>query len=130
MAADTAALAEKVFSQQERPAHIVAHQSNVRGMTGLAASFHISAREQRPEPMLIVAMGFLDAGGGTSIALMARRAAELVRVMNLQKIGLGMTGERAGILVRLFTFGRHGCGGQLDRLANAQVARLAAIHDV
>src|ERR1700730_10678334 len=125
MAADTAALAEKVFSQQESPAHIVAHQNHVRGMTGLAASFHISAREQRPEPMLIVAMGFFHAGGGASIALMARRAAELVRVMNLQKIGLGMTGESASILVWFFALGGHGRGGQLDRLANAQVARLA-----
>ena len=35
--------------------------------------------------MLVIAMGFLDAGGGAAIALMAGRAAKFFRIVRLQK---------------------------------------------
>ncbi len=80
--------------------------------------------------MLVVAVGFFDAGGGAAIALMARRAAKFVRVVGLQQIGLGMAGERVSVLIGLFAFEGHGRGGEFDWLANSHVAGFAAIHDV
>src|SRR5712671_3793362 len=80
--------------------------------------------------MLVVAMGFLDAGGGASIALMAGRAAKFIRIVSLKEIGLGMAGECAGVFVGLFALRGHGHGGESDRLACAQVTGFAAVHDV
>src|SRR6202045_1111850 len=80
--------------------------------------------------MLVVAVGFLDASSGAAIALMARRAAKFVGIVDLQEIGLGMAGERASVLVGLLAFEGHGDSGELDRFANAHVAGLAAVHDV
>src|SRR5260370_30472022 len=77
--------------------------------------------------MLVVAMGFFDAGGGAAIALMARRAAKFVRVVGLQQIGLGMAGERVSVLIGLFAFEGHGRGGEFDWLAEFPVAGFAAL---
>src|SRR5260370_30932155 len=78
--------------------------------------------------MLVVAVGFFDAGGGAAIALMARRAAKFVRVVGLQQIGLGMAGERVSVLIGLFAFEGHGRGGEFDWLPNPPVAGVAAVH--
>src|SRR5258708_12515886 len=79
--------------------------------------------------MLVIAVGFFDSSGGASVALVARRAAKLIRVVNFQQIGLGMAGEGAGVLVGLFALERHGYRGEFDGLANAHVAGLASVHD-
>src|SRR5260370_17237875 len=77
--------------------------------------------------MLVVAVGFFDAGGGAAIALMARRAAKFVRVVGLQQIGLGMAGERVSVLIGLFAFEGHGRGGEFDWLAESPLAGLPAV---
>jgi len=51
-------------------------------MAGLATGFHISPGEERPEPVLVSAMRFFNAGGGAAVALVARRTAELIRIVN------------------------------------------------
>ena len=40
--------------------------------------------------MLIISMRFFDAGRSASVSLMAGRAAELLRIVNLQQLGLRM----------------------------------------
>ena len=57
---------------------------HVGGVAGLAARFDILFGKERPQPVLVVAVSFLDAGGRASIALVAGRAAELVGIVNLQ----------------------------------------------
>ncbi len=84
MAAHAAALTKEVLALGEGPAHIIVHQHHIRGVTILAASFHISSGEQRPEPMLVISVGFFDAGGGAAIALMAWRAAKFIGVVDFQ----------------------------------------------
>src|SRR2546429_7109827 len=73
----SAALAEKIFAIAERPAHVVAHQHHVRGMAGLATGFHIAPGEERPEPVLVRAMCFFNAGGGAAVALVDRKSTRL-----------------------------------------------------
>src|SRR5216684_144040 len=80
--------------------------------------------------MFVVAMGFFDAGGGASVALMTRRAAKFFGIVGLQQVGLRVAGERTGVLVRLLALERHGCGSEFDWLANAHVAGFTAVHDV
>src|SRR6516225_3633757 len=75
-------------------------------------------------------MSLLDAGGGSSISLMAGGAAELVRIMNLQQLRRGMTGECPCIVVGLLTFSSHRCRAQLNGLTDSHVAGFAAINDV
>ena len=45
MAAHAAPLTEQIFALGEGPADIIVHQHHIRGMTGLAARFHISPGE-------------------------------------------------------------------------------------
>jgi hypothetical protein len=74
---------------------------------------------------------FLDAGGGAAIALMTWRAAKFVRVVDLQKFGLGMADESLSIFIRpLLSLGSHRRGGKLERLANSHVAGFAPVHDI
>ena len=80
--------------------------------------------------MLVISVRFLNASGSPSIPLVTGRTAELVRIMGLQQFRLGMAGERPGIVVGLFPFWRHRCGGQLDGLAGPHVAGFAAIHNI
>ena len=125
-----APLAEKILAVAERPTHVVADQHHVRGMAGLATSLHISLGEEGPEPMLVGAMGFFNASGCAAVALMAGRTAELIRIVNFQKVWFRVTGESARILVGFFVFEGHGGSGQLDGLANSHVAGFAAVDDV
>src|SRR5580700_11978467 len=124
MTAHAAALAEQILTFIERRADIAHHQNHVGGVTRLAASFHVFFRKQRPEPMLVGPMGFLDAGGRPAIALVARRAAKLFRIMYLQEFRLAMRGEGPSVVVRFLALHRHGSRGQLHWLANSQVAGL------
>ena len=63
-----------------------------------------------------------DAVGGDAVAAMTRRAAELLRIVDLQQLFIGMTDEDFLTAHRRF--------GEGHRLARAQVAGLAAIHQV
>ena len=84
---------------------------HVGGVAGLASGFGILFGKQRPQPVLVVAVGFLDAGGGAAVALVAGRAAELVGIVSLQQFRLGMAGEGVGILVGLLlALARHDRG--------------------
>ncbi len=109
MAAHASALAEQIFAVVDRmQLHVAAGQHHVGRMAGLAARLRILFGIQRPQPVLVIPVRLLDAGGGASVALMAGRAAELVRIVNLQKFRLGMTDERVRIFIRLLlAFCRH-----------------------
>src|SRR5438874_7588911 len=72
-------------------------------------------------------MRFFNACGGAAVALVTRRAAELLWIMNFQEVGARMAGEGLRVLVRFFAGQRHGGRGDVDRLAYAQVAGLAAV---
>ena len=104
VAAHAPALAKQIFALAESPAHVARHQHHVRGVAGLTAGLDVWLREKGPEPMLIISVRFLNAGGGPSIPLVTRRTAELVRIVGLQQFRSGMAGERPGIIVGLFPF--------------------------
>ena len=120
----------KILALAESPAHVAAHQHHVRGVAGLAAGLDVRLRKHRPEPMLVVAVRLLNAGGRPAISLVTGRAAELVRIMGLQQLRFGMAGEGPRIVVGLVALRRHRCRGQLDGLADPHVAGFAAIHNV
>src|ERR1700738_3121316 len=108
MAPHAALLAEKVFAiVNDFPFCTAASQHHVGGMAGLAPSLHGLFREKGPQPVLVISVGLLDAGGGASVALMARRTAKLFRIMDLQKFRLGMAHESLGVLIRLLLALRH-----------------------
>ena len=131
MAAHAAALAEKEFAVGDMRAYVADRQEHVGGVAGLATGFGILLGKQRPQPVLVVAVGLFHAGGGPAVALVAGRAAELVGIVRLQQFRIGMAGEGEGILIRfLFALGGHDRGRELDRLARVHVAGLAAVHDV
>src|SRR5215469_4684162 len=102
MAAHAAPLAEEVLALADGPADVTADQDHVGGVTGLASGFRVFLGEERPQPVLVVAMCFFDAGGG---------AAVIVGLLLLVVLG-------------------EGGGGNLQRLADAHVAGLAAVNDV
>ena len=59
-------------------------QVHIGSVASLATSFGVLFRKQRPQPVLVIAVSFFNAGGGAAIALMTRRATKLVRIMRLQ----------------------------------------------
>ena len=62
-------------------------------MALVTARFHILFAIQWPEPVFVYAMCFLNTGGGYSVAVVTRCTAESLRIVNLQKLLAGMTGE-------------------------------------
>src|SRR4029077_20163814 len=96
VAAHAATLAEEVFAVADGPADVATDQHHVGRMTGLAASFYVFLGEERPEPVLVVAVSFLDAGGGATVTLMTGRTTELVGIVNLQQIPVGVADESLG----------------------------------
>src|SRR5262249_46466218 len=91
MAADASTLAIKIFAFADRPADVSADQNHVSGVASLASGFDILFGKQWPEPVFVVAVRFLDAGGGPPIALMTRRTSEFVGIVRLQQLRLGVT---------------------------------------
>ena len=67
-------------------ANFAAGQVHIGGVASLATGFGILFRKQRPQPVLVIAVSLFHAGGGAAVALMARRATELVGIMRLQAI--------------------------------------------
>src|SRR5215469_3923681 len=132
MASVTAALAKQIFAVIEGfILDIPGDQNHVSRVAGLTSGLGVLFGKQWPEPVLVVAVGFLHAGGGSSIALVAGRAPELVGIVNGEKFGVGMAGERFGVFVGLFlALGSHRGQSDLDGLARVHVAGFAAIDDV
>ncbi len=130
MATNAAALAEQVLAFAERPAHVSADEHHVGLVAGLAAGFHVGFAEERPQPVLVVSVRLFDAGGGPSVALVARRAAKLFGIVDLQQFRFGMADECLCVVVRLLALRRHRGDREFHRLTSAHVARLAAVHDV
>ena len=130
VAADAPALAEKILAFTDHPADVVVHQNHVRGVANLATGFVISGSEDRPQPMFVSAVSFFDAGGGAAIALVARRTAESLGIMNSQQVAVGMAGKSARVLIRFLAGQRHGSRGEVDRFANAEVAGLTAVDNL
>ncbi len=77
---------------------------------------------QRPQPEFVVPVRLLHARKRRAVAAVARRAAELFRVVDLQQLLVRMAGE--------YLFAAHRRLGHAHRLARAQVARFAAVHQV
>ena len=104
---------------------------HIRGMASLAAGLNVLFRKQRPQPVLVIAVRFFDAGGSAAIALVAGRATEFVGIMGLQQFRLGMAGEGARVLVRLLLALAVMTAAVISqRLAGIHVAGLAAVHDI
>src|SRR5204863_3543664 len=98
---------EQIFAFADIPSHVAADQHHVGCVTGLATRFGILFGEERPQPVLVSSVTFLHAGGGAAIALMTRRAAKFIRIVDLQKFGLGMANEGLSVFVRsLLSLGR------------------------
>src|SRR5580704_2334007 len=103
MTAHAAFLPEQVLAFADRPTHIAADQHHVRRMASLAARFRVFLGKQRPQPMFVIAVSFLFAGGSAPVALMARRAAKLVGIVRFQQFGLRMADESLCIFVWLLS---------------------------
>ena len=102
--ADAAALAEKILAFTDHPPNVIGDDDHVGGVANLAARFEICTRKDGPQPVFIVTVRFFDASSGASITLVARRTAELVRIVNLQEIGLRVAGEGPRVHIRLFAW--------------------------
>src|SRR5207249_10429599 len=100
--AHAAALAEKILAFADHPADVVGNDDHIGGMANLTACFEVSTRKYRPELVFIIAMRLFNAGGGAPIALVARRAAELVRIVNLQELGFRRSEEHTSELQSRF----------------------------
>src|SRR5437588_6950241 len=83
MAAYAATLAKQILAFADGPTDVSACEEHVGGVAGLATCFNVFFREQRPEPVLVMAVRFLNAGRGSTVALVTRRTAELLRVVPL-----------------------------------------------
>ena len=132
VATHATALAEQILAVVNHfPLGSAAYQHHVGGVASLAACLNILLRKHRPQPVLVVAVRLFNARGSAAVALMARRAAKLVRIVNLQQVGFRMAYECPGKLVRfLLALGRHQGRCNLQGLANAHVAGFAAVNDV
>src|SRR5690242_10496159 len=79
--------------------------------------------------MLVVAVRFLHAAGGASIALVTGRASELFRIMRSQQFLVWMTDKGLRVLIRLLAR-THRSGSDLERFARAHMAGFASVDDV
>ena len=132
MASHATALAEQVLAVVDGlPLHIAAGQHHVGSVAVLATSLRVLLGKQRPQPVLVISVRFLNAGSGTSVALVARRTAEFFRVVYLQQLRFGMAAESIGILVGLLlALGGHRGGSDFQWLPLIHVTGLATVHDI
>src|SRR5207247_6658156 len=100
-------------------------------MASLAARLSILLRKKRPQPVLIIPVSFLNTRSGSPVALVARRAAEFLGVMNLEQVGIRMAHERLSVLIRVLgAFGCERSGSEFQRLESSHVAGLAKVDNV
>ena len=78
------ALAEEIFAIAYGRTYVVAQHVHVRGVASLAARFHVPPGEERPEPVLVGAVRFFNAGGCAPVALVARRTSIFIGIVNFQ----------------------------------------------
>src|ERR1700733_3896228 len=132
MAAHTPFLAKEVFATVDGlPLYVAANQDHVGGMAVLATGLRIFFGKQRPQPVLVVSVRFLDARSSPTISLVARRAAEFLGIVNRQQLRLVMTAECVGILIRLLlVFRSHGGRSDFYRLTRVHVTGFAPVHNV
>ena len=127
MAADAALGAEKLLAFIQHRRVLGDHVSR---MALLAAGFIILGIVERPEPVFVAAMSFLDRINGAAVAAVAGRASEFLQRMPFQEIEIGMAGERS-----VFALGHAEislCERDLRRhiaRIGAHVARLAAVDE-
>ena len=98
-------------------------------MTLLAAGLEIVAVIERPEPVFISPVRFLNAGNRAAVPAVTRRASKPVRVVDLQKFELWVAGERRVVAPgqAQIRFGQ--CHRRRHKLCvHSEVARLAAVH--
>ena len=82
MAPDAAALAEQVLALADHPADVIRYENHVGRVANLAASFVVLRGEDRPDPVFVIAVSFLDAGRGAPVSLVAGRAAEFLGIVH------------------------------------------------
>src|SRR5262245_55675491 len=99
---------------------LVEHQ--IRTMTLVTTCLHILFAKHRPQPMFVQPVSLLDTRRGGAVPVMARRASETLRIMNLEQYLRGMAGKSA--------LASH--VGLCDRqvLAYSKVARLTSVHQI
>src|SRR6185369_4825106 len=83
------------------------------------------------QPERIAAVTFFDAGGRAAIAAVTRRAAKLLRIVDLQQLFTGVTDERCCQFVGYLAGATRGHVRSFDyeRFTRAKVTNLAAIND-
>src|SRR5690242_5339272 len=99
MASIAAALAEEEFALADDVTDGAGLDEHVGRVAGLTSGFHVRLLEQRPQPVLVVAMGLFYARGRAAISLVTGRAPELVGVVRLQKVRLRVAGKRQRVFV-------------------------------
>src|SRR5262245_57539756 len=116
MAAHAAAMTEGLLTTVE---DVGMFEDEIRSVTLVATRLNIVFPIQWPQPELISSVGLRNGGRRHAVPIVARRAAEALRVMNLQEF-LGRMADKdlfANILLR----NRNG-------LADAKVTGFAAIY--
>src|SRR5947199_7893531 len=101
MTADAAAILEEVFAERQS---FRALKHAVLRVALLATRFHIRFFIERVQPEFIEAMRFFNTRRRAPVAVMARGAAEAVRIMNCQKLFIRMADESFSPIVRLFAW--------------------------
>src|SRR3989338_2121198 len=114
VAAHAAAQAEELLAAVQ---HLGLLDHHVAGVALLAAGLEVLAVVERPEPVLVAAVGLDDAGGGAAVAAVTGRTAEALRFVNLQELAAGVARENF--------FAAQVRGGEANRLAGAVVAGVA-----
>ena len=82
MAANATALIKKILAEIQR---IGTLRHAIVGVTHLAAGFGVLFMKQRMQPEWILPVRLLDAGSGAAVTPVTSRAAEFLRVVNLQE---------------------------------------------
>ena len=117
MAADAALCAVQLFALIQNGRVLGDHVARV---ALLAAGLKILWIVERPEPVFVAAMPFLDGINGAAIAAMAGRASEFFERMPFDEIEIGMAGER-----RVLALG-HAEVGLRERDLRWDIARIGA----
>ena len=81
----TAFLAEQIFAfVDDLELSFIGGQHHVSRVTGLASCFDVLLRKERPQPVLVISVRLLNAGGGAPIALVARRATKFIWIVDFE----------------------------------------------
>src|SRR5207244_13535725 len=79
----TAFLAEQIFAfVDDLELSFIGGQNHVGRVTGLASCYDVLLRKERPQPVLVISVRLLNAGGGAPIALVARRATKFIWIVD------------------------------------------------